>query len=138
MCGALHEGPSNLDDRRGLAWLSHPPFMVVDVSGTLLADLERDMAATDFGACSDEDLAQSLRRALGARQVVDGFVNRLAGEARRREATGAGSPAQEVIRSGGVVSNREARALDRRAGVGETLPTVGRAGRSRRHPQRER
>ena len=99
--------------------------MVGDVSGTLLADLERDMAATDLGACSDDDLAQSLRRALRARQVVDGYVNRLAGEARRREATGSGSPAQEVIRSGGVVSNREAKALDRRAGVGEVLPTVG-------------
>ena len=57
--------------------------------------------------------------------MVDGYVNRLAAEARRREATGTGSPAQEVIRSGGVVSNREAKALDRRASVGEVLPTVG-------------
>ncbi|MGI9614945.1 MAG: hypothetical protein ACR2QO_18690, partial [Acidimicrobiales bacterium] len=95
------------------------------MSGTLLADFERDMAAADLGACSDGDLARLLRQALHGRQVVDGFVNRLAGEARRREATGSSSPAQEVIRSGGVVSNREAKALDRRASVGEVLPTVG-------------
>ncbi|MGI9614777.1 MAG: hypothetical protein ACR2QO_17835, partial [Acidimicrobiales bacterium] len=89
------------------------------MSGMVLADLERDMAATDPGACSDDELSSLLRRALQGRQVVDGFVNRLAGEARRREAAGSSSPAQEVIRSGGVVSNREAKALDRRAGVGE-------------------
>ncbi|MGI9614080.1 MAG: hypothetical protein ACR2QO_14315, partial [Acidimicrobiales bacterium] len=95
------------------------------MSGMVLADLEKAMAVTDFGACSDDDLARLLRLALHGRQVVDGFVNRLAGEARRREATGSSSPAQEVIRAGGVVSNREAKALDRRASVGEVLPTVG-------------
>ncbi|MGI9615036.1 MAG: hypothetical protein ACR2QO_19145, partial [Acidimicrobiales bacterium] len=95
------------------------------MSGTVLADLERDMATADLGACSDDDLARLLRRALHGRQLVDGFVNRLAGEARRREAAGSSSPAQEVIRSGGVVSNREAKALDRRAGVGDVLPMVG-------------
>ncbi|MGI9613401.1 MAG: hypothetical protein ACR2QO_10860, partial [Acidimicrobiales bacterium] len=95
------------------------------MSGMVLADLERAMAAADLGACSDGDLARLLRRALQGRQVVEGFVNRLAGEARRREAAGSSSPAQEVIRSGGVVSNREAKALDRRAGVGDVLPMVG-------------
>ena len=45
-------------------------------------DLERDMAATDLGACADGELSTLLRRALYGRQVVDGFVNQLAAEAR--------------------------------------------------------
>ncbi|MGI9611334.1 MAG: hypothetical protein ACR2QO_00380 [Acidimicrobiales bacterium] len=76
------------------------------MSGMVLADLEKAMATADLGACSDDELSRSLRQALRARQVVDGFVNRLAGEARRREAAGSSSPAQE-------------------AGVGEVLPSVG-------------
>ena len=91
----------------------------------VLADLEADMASAALGSCSDEEIAGLLQRALAGRQVVAGFVNRLAGEARRREVAGRGSPAAEVIRAGGTVSNREARELDRRAGVGEILPEVG-------------
>jgi len=67
------------------------------------------------------------KRALAGRDVVNGYVNQLATEARRREATGSGTPAQEVIRAGGKVSNSEAKALDRRAAVGDVLPTVGQA-----------
>lgn len=91
----------------------------------MLANLERDMGSVSLGACSDEELKGLVRRALSGRQVIDGFVNQLTAEARRREATGSGTLAEEVIRSGVKISNREAKTLDRRAGVGEVLPEVG-------------
>lgn len=78
-----------------------------------------------FGSCSDEELSDVVRRALSGRQIIDGFVNQLTAEARRREATGSGTPAEEIIRSGGKISQREAKTLDRRAGVSEVLPVVG-------------
>lgn len=91
----------------------------------MLADLESDMRSVSLGSCSDEELKGLVQRALGGRQVIDGFVNRLTAEARRREATGSGTPAEEIIRSDGKISQREAKTLDRRAGVGEVLPEVG-------------
>ena len=95
------------------------------MSRTVLAELETAMGSIDLGACSADELAGLTGRALAAQRVVAGYVNRLAVEARRREATGSAAPASEVLRGVGVVSKEKAERLDRRAGVGETLPEVG-------------
>ena len=91
----------------------------------VLAELEADLGSVDLRSCTADELACLTDRALAAQRVVAGWVNRLAGEARRREAAGSGSPAEEVMRGGGAVSVENAKRLDRRAGVGETLPGLG-------------
>jgi hypothetical protein len=93
----------------------------------LLASLELQLSS-DLPNCGDAELRALSARAQRGVAVLEGFITRIAGEARRRDEAGSSSaPAGELIRGDGGISRERADDLTARAAVGESLPKVGAA-----------
>lgn len=90
-----------------------------------LGHLEQQLTSVDLEACSEEALVCLVRGVNQARRTLDGYLARIAGVCRQREQQGSGAPTEDVLRSGGEVSKREADRLARRSKVGDTLPLLG-------------
>ena len=99
--------------------------IVVGMQQFPLAHLERQLTSVDLDRCSDDALACLVGGVNQGRRRLEGYLTRIARVCREREARGAGAPAEDVLRSGGEVSKREADRLARRSQVGGVLPRLG-------------
>ena len=94
-------------------------------SPAVLASLAERMSSVDLAACSSDELKELSTAAVEGLAVLEGFLVRIATAAKALEDSGTGSPAVEVIRSGGALSKQRSQQIARRAEVSELLPALG-------------
>ncbi len=94
-------------------------------SSAVLASLAERVCSVDLGACNSGDLKALSAAAVEGLGVLEGFLVQIAAAAKALEESGTGSPAVNVIRSGGALSKRRSEQIARRAEVGGLLPALG-------------
>lgn len=104
--------------------MSHRLAIVGFVPTFSLAHLEQRLTAVDLDHCDDKTLSCVVSDINHGRRILEGHLARIAGIAHRREQQGNGTPAEEILRSRGEISKREADRFARRALVGDVLPQL--------------
>ncbi len=90
-----------------------------------LVALAQRIDTIDLGRCTNDELKQLSEETAAGVGALEGFLVRIATAAAALESAGSGSPAVDVIRSGGLVSKRRSEQIERRARIGQLLPAVG-------------
>jgi len=90
----------------------------------VLADLDTATAA-DLTSLDEAGLKTLAAKVQTGRKVLAGLATRIVGEAKRREATGSGAAAEEVLDPDGDQSADETDKDTARAGLADPLPLAG-------------